>query len=169
MKFDNWLDRVLHSRELRQKKQWELIDDYKTTVLSLTINMPGRVKLSADSKYIFEVALQEIDAFGLVILEKFIECKETGCEAQLVIQENALSLKKLTCSLEESHPLGRFMDIDVIDAHKTILSRKDLNQTPRKCYMCDLPAKECARSQKHSSDELQAHIHNTVIAYQHEL
>ncbi|WP_024953729.1 citrate lyase holo-[acyl-carrier protein] synthase [Sulfurospirillum arcachonense] len=161
MKLNNWLNRVLENRELRQKKQWEFIERYNSPVLSLTINIPGADKLSPDAQFIYGVALKEIDLLGLQEIDKNLICKQTGCEALFSFKTDAQKLKLLTCKIEETHPLGRFMDIDVIDEHKKILSRK----VPRKCYICDTNAKECARSQKHSITQLLDFISKTVDDY----
>jgi holo-ACP synthase CitX len=161
MKSINWLTKVLENRELRQKKQWELCNKYSSSVLSLTINIPGAKKDSSDAKYIYDVALKEIENFGLKVNEKSSTCKDTGYEALWAFQVDAQMLKTLTCNVEESHPLGRFMDIDVIDKNREILSR----QTPRKCYICEENAKVCARTQKHSIEELLFYIGKTVDDY----
>jgi len=161
MKSTNWLTKVLENRELRQTKQWELCEKYNSAVLSLTINIPGAKKDSSDAKYIYEVALKEIENFGLKVYEKSSTCKDTGCEALWAFEVDAQKLKTLTCKVEESHPLGRFMDIDVIDNNRQILSRS----TPRKCYICEANAKVCARAQKHSIEELLSFISKTVDDY----
>ena len=161
MKSINWLTRVLANRELRQTRQWELCEKYNSAVLSLTINIPGAKKDSNDAKYIYEVALKEIENFRLKVYEKSSTCKETGYEALWAFQVDAQKLKTLTCKAEESHPLGRFMDIDVINKNRQILSRL----TPRKCYICEANAKVCARTQKHSIKELLSFISKTVNDY----
>jgi len=161
MKSSNCLNKVLESRELRQKNQWELCEKYNSPVLSLTINIPGAKKLSDDSKYIYDITLKEIDSLGLKQFKKILTCNETGCEALISLHVDAVELKMLTCKIEETHVLGRFMDIDVIDENKQILSR----QLPRKCYICEENAKVCARIQKHSLEELLAYISKTVHDY----
>ena len=54
------------------------------------------------------------------------------------------------CDIEDTHPLGRIFDIDVIDTDGTKLSRDSF----RKCILCDCQAQECARSRRHSVDEM---------------
>jgi len=161
MKSTSWLTKVLESRELREEKQWELCDKYNSTVLSLTINIPGGKKDSSDAKYIYEIALQEVEKLRLEVYERFLTCKDTGYEALWALHVDAQKLKTLTCKVEESHPLGRFMDIDVIDRDKNILSR----ETQRRCYICNESAKNCARSQKHSIEELLTFISKKVDDY----
>jgi holo-ACP synthase CitX len=161
MKSDNWLDKILQNREERVQKQEELLNKYNSPLLSLTINIPGSQKQSEDAHYIYERALSEIEALSLHVLEKIFTCKDTGYEALLSIDMAAAELKKLTCKIEEEHPLGRFMDIDVIDSDKTILTRG----RQRKCYLCKADAKACARTQKHSIEELLRYISKRVYDY----
>lgn len=165
MKLDNWLNRVLENKEQRVKKQEELRLAHGSSLLSLTINIPGRIKDGSEAKYIYDIALKEIDKFALHVKEKVLTCKETGYEAIYAIEIEASELKALTCKLEESHSLGRFMDIDVIDKSGNILSR----QTPRRCYICEKSAKECARNQTHDIDELLNFISKAVDDYKSSL
>jgi holo-ACP synthase CitX len=161
MKSDSWLDKILQNREERVKKQEELLQKHNSSLLSLTINIPGVYKKNEDAHYIYERALFEIEALHVKILEKIFTCKDTGYEALFSVEMDAKELKKLTCKIEEEHPLGRFMDIDVIDMNKTILSRG----RQRKCYICKANAKDCARSQKHSIEELLRYISKRVYDY----
>ena len=39
---------------------------------------------------------------------------ETGFEAYFVVDMRPLEVKRLCCSIEDEHPLGRLMDIDVV-------------------------------------------------------
>ncbi|MDY5959933.1 MAG: citrate lyase holo-[acyl-carrier protein] synthase, partial [Lactobacillus amylovorus] len=48
---------------------------------------------------------------------------------------------------------------DVLEKYKNAaISRRDLGPSPRKCFICDRPAKECARSRRHSVAEMQDYI-----------
>jgi len=161
MKCDNSLNKILDNRELRQKRQWELIKKFNSTVLSLTINIPGCKKNSSDAKFIYEVALLEISKLGFKEYEEILTCKDTGYEGLWALHVKPEELKLLTCKIEENHPLGRFMDIDVIDKNRKILSRNNY----RKCYICQENAKLCARTRKHSVQELLTYISKTVDDY----
>ena len=83
MKLDNWLSKVLENREQRVAKQGELLQKYNSPLLSLTINIPGRIKDSSEAKYIYEVALQEIEKLSLHVNEKILVNKDTGYEAMM--------------------------------------------------------------------------------------
>ena len=75
-----------------------------------------------------------------------------------IIACNRLSGRKntkiLTTEIEETHPIGRLFDIDVIDTDGQKLSRPSY----RKCIICGCQAQECARTRKHTVEEMQAKI-----------
>jgi len=161
MKCDNWLNKVLLNKEQRQTKQRELLEKFNSPILSLSINIPGAKKDSEDAKYIYEIALQQIANLQLKEYQKILTCKDTGYEALFCFNIDAKELKTLTCKIEEDHPLGRFMDMDVIDTNRQILSRKN----PRKCYLCEENAKIYARAQRHTLEELENFISQKVHDY----
>ena len=160
MKSMDLVDKILSNRELRVKKQRELTKEFHLPLISLTINIPGIKKDTASAKIIFDEAIKEIKKLPFGI-KKVVTCSDVGYEAIFVFEAEAKELKEFTCSIEESHLLGRFMDIDVIDCDMTILSRS--NQ--RECFLCNRPAKECARSKRHNIDELLKYIDEQVANF----
>ncbi len=161
MKCINWLNSVLENREHRVKKQQELRERYNSCVISLTINIPGRDKCTKEAEYIYNIALKEIEKLDLKVYEKIFIHKDTGYEALFAVNLEPQNLKKFTCRVEEEHPLGRFMDMDVIQKDGSIVSRIN----PRKCYICNDNAKICARTQKHKIQELLDFISKQVNDY----
>ena len=70
--------------------------------------------------------------------------------------------------IEENHILGRCLDIDVyrIKDNKVMgISRSDLFKSPRKCFICDLDAKICSRSQTHSIEEIKKYFEKAYFRY----
>jgi len=165
MKLDSLLEKILEAKEKRVSKQEGLIEKYHAPLLSLSINIPGMNKQSDEAKFIFETTLDEIQKFPFKILEKIFTCNEAGYEAIFVFEAGARELKKFTCKVENTHPLGRFMDMDVIGLDKKSLSRKELGFEGRKCFLCQQDAKVCARSKAHSITELLAYISKSVNDY----
>ena len=97
---------------------------------------------------------------------------ETGFEAYFVVDMPALEVKRLCCSIEDEHPLGRLMDIDVVchfDRSGEIslkpLSREDIGLPARHCLLCNKPARECMRAHRHSPEEIQDTIDRMVQDY----
>ena len=98
--------------------------------------------------------LKALSAHNITILhtEEFHE--PSGDELIMALDAPAEDIKTLATEIEESHPLGRLFDMDVIGTDGMKLSRG----TYRKCIICGCQAQECARSRKHSVEELQAKI-----------
>jgi holo-ACP synthase CitX len=165
MKSSNLLNEILSEKEQRVKRQEEFLKKYKVSLLSLSINIPGAIKCSLEAKYIYEVALEEIEKLPLIFLEKKLTCNIAGYEAIYACTLDAYEIKKLTCKFENTHPLGRFVDLDVIDVKGKIISRKELGFEPRKCFLCSQDAKVCARSQVHKIEELIEFITKSVDDY----
>jgi holo-ACP synthase len=74
------------------------------------------------------------------------------------VEEDAQTAKRMLVELEANHALGRFWDLDVIDSEGNLISRTELGYESRKCFICDGEAKACARSRKHSYEELLWHM-----------
>lgn len=164
------LEAILSNKERRAQKQKELLAHAPSHFLvSLSINTPSSIKLSHESLVIYEIAHERI--FQLLCQEGFT-CKAfypfiapTGAEMLFTCKGDAKAFKALTCKLENEHPLGRLMDIDVFDEKGVLLSRSMLHLPKRCCLVCDEEAFLCARGQKHSYDVLNTHI--KTLVYQH--
>ncbi len=164
------LEAILANKERRAQKQKELLAHAPSHFLvSLSINTPSSIKLSHESVVVYEIAHKNI--LTLLITEGFT-CKEfhpflapTGAETLFTCKGDAKAFKMLTCKLEEEHPLGRLMDIDVFDEEGVLLSRSLFGMKKRRCLLCNEEAFLCARAQKHSYTELNAHI--KTLVHQH--
>ena len=97
---------------------------------------------------------------------------ETGYEGYFIVDMDPLEAKKLAVHLEETHPLGRLFDLDVILSLKKAvfadgvrpLGREELGLEPRTCIICGRPVRECMRTRKHSTEELLSRI-EAIIDY----
>ena len=163
------LEAILDAKEKRALKQQALLRRFPLgVVLSLSINIPGAIKLSCESIVVHEHALRAINA--LLSKNKIAMAYEeslsthAGIESLIVCYADATSLKQSLCVVENDHPLGRFMDIDVITSDG-ILSREAFSFPRRRCFVCDDDAKLCARSQKHTYEALQQHIQKRVYTH----
>lgn len=162
------LESLLEAREQRAFLQQKCLEDYQQTVLSLTLLAVGGVKKNALLDVIFAKALQNLTAlFTQLKIQptvEFIRPLETGHEAIFVLPIDAVELKRATIALEDSSPLARLWDIDVIDSAGHLLSRTELDCPPRPCLLCSQDAKSCARSRKHSVAEILAEMQSRVQA-----
>lgn len=161
------LDQLLASREERASFQKELLKSYPgKTLVCLTVIMPGKVKRNLQSLIVAQAALTAlVSAFGDPMLKLEVRDRQTGYEAYLVTTLSHGEAKRKTCSIEDTHPLGRLFDLDVIDADGVPISRETIGLNPRKCLICDNEARYCMRNRTHTLSELSARIDEMIEAY----
>ena len=91
---------------------------------------------------------------------------ETGFEMYMVVDIPAEEVKLICCDIEDTHPLGRLMDIDVItemrqdgalaEPSPRPMTRAEVGLQERRCLICERPARECIRARRHTAGELLA-------------
>ena len=161
------LDQLLASREERASFQKELLKSYPgKTLVCLTVIMPGKVKRNLQSLIVAQAALTAlVCAFGDSMLKLEVRDRQTGYEAYLETTLSHGEAKRKTCSIEDTHPLGRLFDLDVIDADGVPISRETIGLNPRKCLICGNEARYCMRNRTHTLSELSARIDEMIEAY----
>lgn len=164
------LDELLAAREQRALLQQQCLTQYRQTVLSVTQLAVGAVKKNALLDAIFAKCLENVTAclaeLAVAPLAEFIRPLETGNEAIFVLPIDAVRLKQAMIALEDSSPLARLWDLDVIAPTSELLSRRELGFSPRPCLLCADDAKLCARSRRHSADDIIAEMQQRLFAEQ---
>ena len=167
------LPQLLESRDVRAKHQKDLLLAYPgCTLVCLTVQLPGPEKRTPESLLIGGAGLAALlDRFGSVLSHTHTRDLPTGYEAYFLIPLDPFGVKRICCAIEDTHPLGRMMDIDVFSpsaAEQDVLQplrREDLGLTARQCLLCGLPARECMRMKSHSREELLECIRSKVNNY----
>ena len=159
------LQEMLACREERQRMQDELLTKYGRPLISFSMNIPGPVKTNEDIRAGFEAGrtalLEALAGAGIRPLCLREKHAPTGDELLLVpdgTDEGPL-LKELTTGIEETHPLGRLFDMDVL----TVDGRKLSRPVFRKCLICGMQAQDCARARRHSVPEMQAAVEALLL------
>lgn len=146
---------MLEVREMRARRQRELLAHYRRPLVSFTMNIAGPVKDSGPIRRGFEMGLEDLRrllrAEQAAVLHREVKGGHTGWEALLAVDAPARRLKDLTTQLEEYTPLGRLWDMDVLSPSGEKLERA----VPRRCLICGAPAHACARSRAHTLSALQ--------------
>lgn len=150
------LEQLLASRDIRRERQLRLLSEYpELTLLVLTVNIPGNVKQTPES---YDIGME-----GVALLRNALDGKirrmtvndfNTGFEAFLLADTSGEEAKKLAVDIEDTHPLGRLMDIDVIGHDGVPLSRSSMGHSGRRCLICGDDARICMRAGRHSVDQL---------------
>ena len=89
----------------------------------------------------------------------------TGYEAYLITPLPLLEAKRVAVEIEDTHPLGRLFDIDVIDKQGIPVSRDRVGGQPRRCLVCDHEARYCMRMRWHTQEEIWARIRQLTDDY----
>ncbi len=166
MRYENWivghtveLPEMLAGRERRAATQRRLLDIHQKTLVCFTLNIAGPVKVFPLAEDAFTLGRNRIEAAlrarGVRVAETQVLFYQYGAEAYWVVGGNALAVKRILTEVEESSPLGRLFDIDVLTADGTKVSRRDIGYPPRTCLICGEPASDCAGGRVHTVAELQ--------------
>lgn len=163
------LGQLLASRDARAQRQRELLADAAPdrVLLCLTVIMPGPVKRSPDSLAIAAAAVEAVRGILHPVLEELRDL-ETGYEGYFLVPGDPIGVKREAVRIEDTHPLGRFFDLDVLTPDGP-LSRTVTAAPERRCLLCERPARVCMRERRHSVTELLAAIGNSVKNYKESL
>ena len=159
------LQELLDSRDRRARRQGELLSQFPgRALLCLTVQLPGPEKRNALS---LKIARAGVEAIEKRFNPPFKETNdlETGFEGFFVIDGQPLEVKRAAAELEDTHPLGRLMDLDVIGPEGPI-GRADIGLQERRCLICEKPARYCMRAGSHTHEQLMAKIKQLVSSYE---
>ena len=179
------LDELLASRDARHATQQKLLAEHSgKTLVCLTVVMPGSVKRNQQSLIVARAAvkamrkaynisddlLPETELLTNELKTEAGECLverdlNTGYEAYLITPLPLLEAKRVAVDIEDTHPLGRLFDIDVIDAQGIPVSRDRVGGQPRRCLVCDHEARYCMRMRWHTQEEIWARIKQMTDDY----
>ena len=148
------LEQLLESRDRRAAHQKDLLGGYPgKSLLCMTVQLPGAVKRNEASLKIADAGVEAIRAAFSLEYEELLDM-ETGYEAYFLVSMEAADAKRLACCIEDTHPLGRLMDIDVFWPDAVPMERAALGFPPRRCLLCDKPARVCMRAHTHTQEAL---------------
>lgn len=144
------LSDILLAREQRVQRQQALLREFGKPLICFTMNIAGEHKNSPLIKQGFLLGGRILKA-QLPVLYCETSLADTGCEGYYVTDLPASEAKKLCTQIENSLPVGRLFDMDVLDENGRKLER----ETPRSCLLCDKDARICARTRAHGLAALQ--------------
>lgn len=154
------LEQILQARDDRYALQTSLIEKYNSPLVSCTMNIPGPDKNSPLIQASFDKAMEVFLQQNQGVLEEVAHRDlETGPERFYIVLggTNLYALKRRLAFFEQVFPIGRWLDIDLKDSDGVAITRKGIALEQRKCLLCKRPAKECARSKRHSLEDLLAY------------
>jgi holo-ACP synthase/triphosphoribosyl-dephospho-CoA synthase len=141
--------------------------------LSLSLNVPGFPKSNPAVHQFFGCCLSELQFFlkshliDIQHKESVEICDEAGDFFLAPIPiglSNLAGLKQICEDFEGSHPLGRFVDVDLNDAKGEPIS----SGKSKLCFFCQVrPAIECRRENTHDPELLRSFMFSKMEEYCH--
>ena len=161
------LSELLASRDARHAMQQQLLAEHSgKTLVCLTVVVPGSVKRNSQSLIAAHAAVDAMrQAFQPAVDDLIERDLATGYEAYLLTTMPLLEAKRQAMHIEDTHPLGRLFDIDIIDKDGVPVARERVGGTPRRCLVCGREARYCMRMRWHTQEEIWAHINGFIDAY----
>ena len=139
-------DKILLAREERRNILSTLTKS--SDAVTLKANIPGENKNLIEANLLVNYFIKKISSFPLSLSE--IIKSEDGTVAFFTTDKGE-EIKKECVFIEENHPLGRLIDIDVtLKGQRESLSRGKM----RRCFLCANPAFVCGREKRHTTSEL---------------
>ena len=151
------LEQLLKARDDRYARQLALTKEWPDrTLVCLTVVLPGPVKRDARSLKVAEAAVAAVQEVLRPEVHELYDL-ETGYEGYFLVDGALLDVKKACCEIENAHPYGRLMDLDVLEpVGETVVpvGRDRVGEEPRRCLLCGRPARECMRAHAHPYREI---------------
>ena len=153
-------NQILVDREKRKILINQLTRKYN--VVCLKANIPGLYKNLCYAKIIisyFDKKLKETGYFNKYVYKSHDGPYVLYTYDKLNVDVRYLKAKMM--ELEDSERIGRLVDLDVFGSEPVSISRS--SNSRRKCLLCDEYAVNCARSKRHSYEELLDKIQEIVF------
>jgi holo-ACP synthase CitX len=153
-------DLILLSREERKEYINALVKKYNLVIV-IKANIPGLNKNLSEAFILTNAFKHEVIKLFDVLYCEFYHSNDGPYYLIGLNDLSGMDVKLKLIKLENDHPLGRFIDLDLYDDEGTSFSRNSL----RLCYLCDNPAIICARNKTHTIAELINKVQSSVYSY----
>jgi holo-ACP synthase/triphosphoribosyl-dephospho-CoA synthase len=151
--------KILSAKEETYLAKCQAIMRHSLPLVSLALNVPGWPKTNKLLRKFFFDSVSEFRSFALahrliIVLqsEKILE-NYNGLTyfSSFEFPKSVVKAKEIAELFENDHPLGRFIDVDIVDSNSQIISSgKD-----KPCFICNSKsAIDCMRNETHSIKEL---------------
>ncbi|MCP4215515.1 MAG: hypothetical protein GY765_12755, partial [bacterium] len=166
----NVLNKILQAREGRFALRKRFASEGRAS-LSLSLNIPGYPKTTPGISWFFKKATVDLQRFltahrvGTYPKDAVDHPDEAGDFFIVPLKKNSLSLREIKhiCeTFEESHPVGRVIDVDVTGPDMENIS----SGKAKTCFICkSTPAIQCMRENTHTKEELRKYIFAQIVYY----
>ncbi|RXQ93883.1 hypothetical protein EO244_09905 [Ancylomarina salipaludis] len=168
---DKSIEELLLAKDRRRELRMQRLERSCIT-LSFNLNIPGLPKSNEHFHAFFTTCLHELQDYLLshriVIDQKTIHCATDAAGdfflADIIDSDySAIQIKKYCESFETKHPVGRLLDVDVVDEKGEPVS----SGKAKTCFFCNAaPAIYCMRKQSHDYAAMRMKVELEISKYQ---
>lgn len=153
--------------EAREQRTHQINQIYKSGSLIICVkaNIPGVDKNLNEAHFLVRLFTLRIQKDYKCEFIKHFESADGPYSIIQIKSSDSLKMKQEFILIEDTHPLGRFIDLDLYDHNNHSLSRLGLKMPYRKCYICGKDAHVCSRAQTHSITSLLEFIKTKIKVY----
>lgn len=168
---DKSIEELLLAKDRRRDLRMQRLERGCVT-LSFNLNIPGLPKSNDSFHAFFKTCLVELKNY--LLAHRIVTNKETiHCEtdvagdfflAEIVDSDyTAIQIKQVCESFETNHPVGRLLDVDVVDEKGEPVS----SGKAKTCFFCNnAPAIYCMRKQAHDYAAMRMKVELEISKYQ---
>ncbi|MEG2143771.1 MAG: citrate lyase holo-[acyl-carrier protein] synthase, partial [Oscillospiraceae bacterium] len=150
--------RVLDAREVRWRKRLQMSQEWKKTLVAITLCLPLICRTHKDYVGIFTKLCERVrDCFakaGIAVDDSIYIDGADGPACLFTAEGDAFDAKRLCVMAEENILGGRMLDIDVMDKNGAPIGRTMLSLPPRRCFICEQPAAACVSRKLHQPKDI---------------
>jgi len=145
---------ILAARSRRQEKLQQYFPEDSSSLLQLTLNIPGDEKCPKGTMELYHWAERQLESRLPQLNQILAGCDILGPWGLFAIPLSPVTTKQVAVAIEDSHDFTRLLDIDIYGRFGRAYDRSRLRMMERSCLICPAPAKECIRLQRHSFQQL---------------
>lgn len=153
---------ILAARDRRQELLARYLEAGYPAVVTVSLNLPGADKAPAGAQQLFGKVLRALVRLVPGLMNLSTSSDSLGPFAIMQLELSPAEAKERCVALEESAPWGRLVDLDVYDQQGAPLGRAALGLPQRACLLCDRPAVECIRLQRHPLQQVIGKAHELL-------
>jgi holo-ACP synthase len=152
------------------KRQSQLTRKYELPLIIVKTNISNELNENEQARLVYKLALEEVNKkltlLNAMVLEHEDATNRSNLESVFVVRGVTTSnLKRAMVKIENSHPLGSLINIDIIDPQGYAVSRRGSQMEPRRCILCQYPASYCSMNHRHSVEEIKHKIKSIIAQY----
>lgn len=168
---DKSIEELLLAKDRRRELRMQRLERGCIT-LSFNLNIPGLPKSNDSFHAFFSICLLEFKNFLLsyrIAIDNNSIHNQTDAAGDFFLAEvvdsdyTAIQIKQLCETFESNHPVGRLLDVDVVDEKGEPIS----SGKAKRCFFCDnAPAIYCMRKQAHDYAAMRMKVELEMSKYQ---